>query len=97
MYLRTDTLLLADIMTEFRKTCKKAYGLEALLYYTLPGLAWDAMLKITKIKLDLISDPNMYMMIENGIRGGISTVMKRHVEIIISILVTMIRVRQVNL
>ena len=80
LYLRTDTLLLADVMTEFRETCKKAYGLEALHYYTLPGLAWDAMLKITKVKLDLISDPNMYMMIENGIRGGISTVMKRHAE-----------------
>ena len=80
LYLRTDTLSLADVMTEFRKTCKKAYGLEALHYYTTPGLGWDAMLKITKIKLDLISDPNMYMMIENGIRGGISTVMKRHAE-----------------
>ena len=80
LYLRTDTLLLADVMTEFRKTCKKAYGLEALHYYTSPGLAWDAMLKITKVKLDFISDPNMYMMIEKGIRGGISTVMKRHVE-----------------
>ncbi len=80
LYLRTDTLLLADVTTEFRKTCKKAYGLEALYYYTAPGLAWDAMLKITKIKLDLISDSNMYMMIEKGIRGGISTVMKRHAE-----------------
>ena len=80
LYLRTDTFLLADVMTEFRETCKKAYGLEALHYYTSPGLAWDAMLKITKVKLDLISDPNMYMMIENGIRGGISTVMKRHAE-----------------
>ncbi len=80
LYLRTDTLLLADVMTEFRKTCKKAYGLGALHYYTSPGLAWDAMPKITKIKLDLISDPDMYMMIEKGIWGGISTVMKRHAE-----------------
>ena len=80
LYLKTDTLLLADVMTEFRRTCEKAYGLEALYYYTSPGLAWDAMLKITKVKLDLISDPNMYLMIEKWIRGGVSNIMKRKTE-----------------
>ena len=64
LYLKTDVLLLADVMTEFRKTCKKTYELDPLHYYTSPGLAWDAMLKYTKIELDLISDPNMYQMIE---------------------------------
>ena len=79
LYLKTDVLLLADVMTEFRKTCEKAYGLDPLHYYTSPGLAWDAMLKYTEIELDLISDPNMYQMIEReGIRGGISSIMKRH-------------------
>ncbi len=79
LYLKTDVLLLADVMTEFRKTCKKTYGLDPLHYYTSPGLAWDAMLKYTKIELDLISDPNMYQMIEReGIRGGISSIMKRY-------------------
>ena len=78
LYLETDVLLLADVMTEFRKTCKKAYGLEALHYYTSPGLAWDAMLKYTSIELDLISDQEMYLMIEKGIRGGVSTITKRH-------------------
>ncbi len=79
LYLKTDVLLLADVMTEFRRSCKKTYGLDPLHYYTSPGLVWDAMLKYTKIELDLISDPNMYQMIEReGIRGGISSIMKRH-------------------
>ena len=60
----------------FRKVCKKDYGLEAFYYYTSPGLAWDAMLKITEAEIDLISDPDMYLMIERGIRGGISTITK---------------------
>ena len=78
LYLKTDVLLLADVMTEFRKTCKKAYGLEAFHYYTSPGLAWDAMLKFTDIKLDLLSDTDMYLMVEKGIRGGVSSIMKRY-------------------
>ena len=80
VYLRTDVLLLADVMTEFRRVCKSVYGLEAFCYYTSPGLAWDAMLKITGAVLDLISDPNMYLMIEKGIRGGVSTVTKRYAK-----------------
>ncbi len=78
LYLKTDVLLLADVMTEFRKTCKKAYGLEAFHYYTSPGLAWDAMLKFTKIELDLLSNADMYLMVEKGIRGGVSSIMKRY-------------------
>ncbi len=65
-------------MTEFRRVCKEVYGLDALHYYTSPELAWDAMLKYTETELDLISDPNMYQMIESGIRGGISSIMKRY-------------------
>ncbi len=80
LYLKTDVLLLADVMTEFRRTCKKAYGLDALHHYTSPALAWSAMLKYTGVSLDLISDPDMYLMVERGIRGGVSTIMKRYAK-----------------
>ena len=80
LYLKTDVLLLADIMTEFRRVCKEVYELDALHYYTAPGLAWDAMLKITEVEIDLISDPDMYLMVEKGIRGGISTITKRYAK-----------------
>ncbi len=80
LYLKTDVLLLADIMTEFRRVCKEVYRLDTLQYYTSPGLTWDAMLKLTEIRLDLISDPDMYLMVESGIRGGISSIMKRYAK-----------------
>jgi hypothetical protein len=78
LYLKTDVLLLADVMENFRKICRENYGLDLLWYFTAPGLAWDACLKLTKVELELISDPDMYLLIERGIRGGISTITKRH-------------------
>ena len=80
LYLKTDVLLLADIMENFRNICKTNYGLDPMWYYTSPGLAWDAALKKTGVCLDLITYPNMYLMVENGIRGGISTITKRYAE-----------------
>jgi hypothetical protein len=78
LYLKTDVLLLADVMENFRKVSKTNYGLDPLWYYTAPGLAWDSALKLTEVELELISDPDMYLFIEKGIRGGISTITKRH-------------------
>jgi hypothetical protein len=78
LYLKTDVLLLADIMENFGKVCRANYGLDPMWYYTAPGLAWDACLKLTEVELDLISDPDMYLLVERGIRGGISTITKRH-------------------
>ena len=80
VYLITDVLLLADVMENFRKVCRTNYGLDPMWYYTAPGLAWDAALKLTGVELDLISDPDMYLFIEKGIRGGISTITKRYVK-----------------
>ncbi|CAB3978759.1 Hypothetical predicted protein [Paramuricea clavata] len=61
LYLKTDVLLLADVMENFRKVCKTNYGLDPMWYYTAPGLAWDAALKLTEVELELTSDPDMYL------------------------------------
>ena len=78
LYLKTDVLLLADVFKNFRKTCLNHYRLDPSHYMTSPGLSWDAMLKMTKINLDLISDIDMQLFIEKGLRGGISYIAHRH-------------------
>ena len=78
LYLRTDVLLLADVFENFRSTCLKYYGLDPCHYYSAPGLSWDALLKMTWINLDLITDLDQQLFIEKGMRGGISTITHRH-------------------
>lgn len=59
LYLKTDVLLLADIFENFRDTSMKSYGLDPAHYYTLPGYSWDAMLKMTKAKIELVCGENI--------------------------------------
>jgi hypothetical protein len=79
-YVKLDVTLLSDVMEEFRNTCFKAYSLDPLHSYTAPGLAWQAMLKETKCKLELLTDVDMLLMIESAVRGGITQSITRHVK-----------------
>ena len=80
LYNETDVLLLADVFENFRDLCLKIYGLDPTHYYTSPGLAWDACLKLTGVELELLSDIDMLLMVEKGIRGGISIISNRYGE-----------------
>lgn len=71
LYLRLDVVLLADVFESFRALSLSFYGLDPLNYFSLPGLAWDAALKLTGAELDLLHDISMYEFLEKGIRGGI--------------------------
>ena len=74
LYNLSDVLLLAEIFENFWRICMNNYGLDPAWYFSSPGLAWDATLKIIKIQPELLSDPDMLLMIESGIRGGIATI-----------------------
>ena len=76
-YLKCDVLLLADVFENFRNNSLKIYGLCSSHYLSAPGLSWDAMLKKTKIELELIPDPHMYIFFEKGTRSGIFYISNR--------------------
>ena len=71
LYVQSDTLLLADVFINFRNMCLKEYELDPAHFLSLPGLAWQACLKKTNIELELLTDYDMLLMEEKGIRGGI--------------------------
>ncbi|XP_031335888.1 uncharacterized protein LOC116165517 [Photinus pyralis] len=74
LYMKTDILLLADVFEQFRSSCISTYDLDPAHYFTLPGFTWDAMLKYTQQELELLTDQDMFLFVERGIRGGLSQV-----------------------
>ena len=70
-YLKKDVLLLADVFEKFISTSLNNYNLDPCHYFSAPGLSWDAMLKMTKVELEKISDVDIHLFIERGMRDGI--------------------------
>ena len=78
MYLKTDVLLLCDVFEKFISVCLKDYGLDPCHYFSSPGLSWDAILKMTGIQLEKVSNIDVYLFLEKGMRGGVSYISKRY-------------------
>ena len=81
LYNLSDVLLLADIFENFRSICMNYYGLDPAWYLRAPGFAWNAILKISNVQLELLSFPDMLLMIKSDIIGGIATISHRHAKV----------------
>ena len=80
LYVQSDTLLLADVFKNVRDMCINVYELDPAHFLLLPGLAWQACLKKTNIELELLTDYDMLLMVEKGIRGGICHSIQRYAK-----------------
>ena len=78
LYVQSDTTQLTDIFEQFRTLCLKEYELDPTYFCTTSGLAMEACLKRTEVKIELLTDINMVLMFEKGLRGGISQAIQRH-------------------
>ena len=78
LYLKTDVLLLCDVFEKFINVCLGDYGLEPCHYFSSPGLSCDAMLKMTGIQLGKVSNIDVHVFLEKGMRGGVSYISKRY-------------------
>ena len=81
LYVQSDTLLIADIFENFRDKCIEIYELDPAHFLFAPGLARQACLKKTNVKLELLTDIDMLLMVEKGIRGGICQAIHRHAKV----------------
>ena len=70
--------MLTDVFEEFKNISLENYSLDPVWYYTSPGLSWDAVLKHSRVKLELLTDPDMLLMFEKGIRGGVAMIPNRY-------------------
>ena len=80
LYVKSDTLLLADVFENFRDMCIKVYEVDPAHFVSLPGLAWQTCLKETNIELELLTDYEMLLMVEEGMRGGICHSIHRYAK-----------------
>ena len=80
LYVQSDTLLLADVFENFGDMCFKEYKLDPAHFLSLPGLAWHACLKKTNIELELLTDYDMLLMVEEGLRGEICHSIHRYAK-----------------
>ena len=80
LYVKSDTLLLRDVFENFKNMCIKVYELDPFHFLSLPGLAWQACLKKTNVKLNFSTDYDMLLMVEEGIRVGICHAIHRHAK-----------------
>ena len=80
LYLSLDVAQLADVWFTFSDMCFEHYGLEPAKYVSAPGFGWDAMLKMTGVNLELLTDQSMYEFFEQGKRGGYSAIHTRFSE-----------------
>ena len=78
LYLKSDALLLADVFESFKKTCFQYHKLDPCHYFTSPGLSWGAMLKMSDIELELMTDVDMFRFIKKRIREGVSYIANRY-------------------
>jgi len=78
LYLKTNVLLLADLFKNFRGIRLKNCERDPAWYFTARGLAWNACLKESGVQLELLNDPDMLLMIEKGISGGVSMISTRY-------------------
>ena len=70
LYVQSHTLLLAYVFENYRNICLEIYKLDPVYFVSAPGLSWQACLKNTEVKLELLTDDDMMLMIEERIRGG---------------------------
>ena len=80
LYVQSDTLLFADVFENFGNTCLEIYELDSVYFLSAPGLAWQAYLKETGVKLELLTNYGMRLMVEKGIRGGICQATHRYAK-----------------
>ncbi|GBN67380.1 hypothetical protein AVEN_149573-1 [Araneus ventricosus] len=77
LYVTSDVLLLADVFENFRTLCLNYYKIDPCHMFTAPGLAWQACLRMTGVELELLTDIDMHLFIEKGIRGGVAMISHR--------------------